>query len=144
MKRVKTILFIFFCGLILNACGSQEASSQPNDSSNVPVIVPTKTSYVEPPSNPVVKKPDIRRVTLSAVGDIMMHMPQTRAGIRPDGTLNYDSFFEYVKPYIETSDLAIGNLELTITETGPYSGYPVLKHLQKYWMHFKPQDLTFW
>lgn len=72
-------------------------------------------------------KPDIRRVTLSAVGDIMMHMPQTQAGIQSDGTRDYTYFFESIKPYIEASDLALGNLELTISPNEQFSGFPLFK-----------------
>jgi len=36
---------------------------------------------------------------------------------------NYKSTFEYVKPYIENADIAIGNLEVTLAGP-PYRGYP--------------------
>jgi poly-gamma-glutamate capsule biosynthesis protein CapA/YwtB (metallophosphatase superfamily) len=54
----------------------------------------------------------------------MMHMPQIRSGIQSDGTRNYESFFERIKPYIEYTDIAIANLETTISTKGPYSGFP--------------------
>jgi poly-gamma-glutamate capsule biosynthesis protein CapA/YwtB (metallophosphatase superfamily) len=135
MKKVKAIAFIFLCGLMISACASRDLSSQPDHPPSAPTETSRVESYIDPsvPHQPYneqitsVKKPDIRRVTLSAVGDIMMHMPQTRAGIKPDGTRNYDFFFDHVKPYIETSDLAIANLELTLSKNGPYSGFPRFK-----------------
>ena len=36
---------------------------------------------------------------------------------------DYTSCFQYIKPYIESADLAIGNLEVTLAGP-PYKGYP--------------------
>jgi poly-gamma-glutamate capsule biosynthesis protein CapA/YwtB (metallophosphatase superfamily) len=36
---------------------------------------------------------------------------------------NYDPCFQYVKPYLQSADLTIGNLELTLAGP-PYRGYP--------------------
>ena len=65
------------------------------------------------------------RLTITAVGDIMMHMPQVRAAMQPDGSYDFRSVFHEVKYYLERADITIGNLETTIgpPEKG-YSGYP--------------------
>jgi len=65
---------------------------------------------------------------VSAVGDIMMHMPQIRAGELPDGGYDFKDVFQEIKPYIEKADIAIANLETTIsTPEKGYSGYPRFK-----------------
>ncbi|MEN9998975.1 MAG: hypothetical protein RI922_1965, partial [Bacteroidota bacterium] len=58
------------------------------------------------------------------VGDVMSHGPQINAA-RNDKTdsYDYDAGFQFVKPIIESHDIAIANLE--VTHAGkPYSGYP--------------------
>lgn len=57
-------------------------------------------------------------------GDIMGHSPQIESAWNRDaGCYIYDSCFAFVKPIIESADLAIGNLELTFAGP-PYTGYP--------------------
>lgn len=64
-------------------------------------------------------------VKIAAFGDTMLHGPQIKGGMTPDGEYNFDHFFREVKPYLESADLAIGNLETTLAgkEKG-YKGYP--------------------
>jgi poly-gamma-glutamate synthesis protein (capsule biosynthesis protein) len=57
-------------------------------------------------------------------GDVMSHGPQINAA-RNEKTdsYDYDASFQFVKPIIESHDIAIANLE--VTHAGkPYSGYP--------------------
>ena len=56
-------------------------------------------------------------------GDLMGHMPQVDAARQADGSYNYAPCFRYVKDYIQSADLAIVNLEVTLAGP-PYSGYP--------------------
>lgn len=69
---------------------------------------------------------DTTRLSLLFLGDIMQHDSQIKAAYN-DGTsqytYDYSPCFEFVKPYIESVDLAIGNLELTFAGP-PYKGYP--------------------
>lgn len=62
--------------------------------------------------------------TLIFAGDIMGHMPQIKAAYNKDSD-NYDfrPCFAYLKPYIETADIAVANLEVPLAGK-PYSGYP--------------------
>lgn len=55
----------------------------------------------------------------------MLHGPQIRSGMKPNGEYHFDPFFTEVKPYLQLADLTIGNLETTLAgkERG-YSGYP--------------------
>jgi len=42
-----------------------------------------------------------------------------------DGSYDFNPFFEYVKPWIEGADLAIGDFEGTISDRSPLGGYPL-------------------
>lgn len=64
-------------------------------------------------------------VKLSVVGDIMVHMHQLKAAKEPDGSYNFTEVFEDIKPYLEEADIAMGNLETTIsTDEIGYTAYP--------------------
>ncbi len=67
---------------------------------------------------------DTTRLSVTFVGDIMQHDSQIAAAY---DTLtkgyNYHDCFQYVKPVLDSADLTIGNLELTLAGP-PYKGYP--------------------
>lgn len=63
-------------------------------------------------------------VTISAVGDVMVHGPQLEAQLLNDGTYNFDNNFKYIKNIISNSDISIANLETTINLEKRFSGYP--------------------
>lgn len=63
-------------------------------------------------------------LTLVFSGDVMQHLPQVEAARLPDGSFDYASCFRYIRPFWESADFAIVNLETTLAEKGPYSGYP--------------------
>lgn len=69
----------------------------------------------------------IETIRLTAVGDIMMHKEQIEAGYNQStGSYNYDYMFSAVKPYIESADIAVGNLETTLAgKDKGYTGYPM-------------------
>ena len=46
------------------------------------------------------------------------------AQIIPDRLYDYTPCFEYVAPILQSADLAIANLEVTLPGTPPYQGYP--------------------
>ena len=56
-------------------------------------------------------------------GDLMGHMPLHSAALQPDGSYDYSPCFQYVKDYIQSADVAILNLEVTLAGK-PYTGYP--------------------
>jgi poly-gamma-glutamate synthesis protein (capsule biosynthesis protein) len=81
---------------------------------------------------PLKSKPEIKSETkeakLIAVGDIMMHITQTRSGYNPkQKTYNFDGFFTAVKPILSTGDWVTGNLETPLAgeAVGGYAGYPL-------------------
>lgn len=67
---------------------------------------------------------DTTRLSLLFAGDIMGHDSQIASAYDPvTKQYDYHPCFQFVKPYIESVDLAIGNLELTLAGA-PYKGYP--------------------
>lgn len=65
------------------------------------------------------------RLKLLFVGDIMGHDSQIEsAEVIADSLYDYFPCFEYVEPYLEAADLAVGNLEVTLPGEPPYQGYP--------------------
>lgn len=71
-----------------------------------------------------IQLPKETTISILCVGDIMSHSPQTSAQYNSaEGTYDYKENFQFVKPYIESADLALCNVETTFAGK-PYSGYP--------------------
>ena len=67
---------------------------------------------------------DTTRLSLLFAGDIMGHDSQIASAYEvARKTYDYTSCFQFVKPYVDSVDLAIGNLEVTLAGP-PYKGYP--------------------
>ena len=64
---------------------------------------------------------------LMFAGDIMSQLSQIEAAEIGGGRHDYTPCFQYIKPILETADLAIGNLECTLLGKPPYTGYPNFK-----------------
>lgn len=63
-------------------------------------------------------------ITYIFAGDIMGHMPQIKAAYVLQGdSFNFRPSYQFIKPYINDADLAVGNLEVPLAGK-PYSGYP--------------------
>ncbi len=65
-------------------------------------------------------------ITISAVGDLMVHQSNLNNAYNPKtGTYDFNGFLEYVKPYLSKSDLTIGNFEtITAGSKSGYTSYP--------------------
>ncbi|MBX2945697.1 MAG: CapA family protein [Cyclobacteriaceae bacterium] len=67
---------------------------------------------------------DTARISLLFLGDIMQHETQINAALNSKtGKHEYAACFQFLKPYFQSVDLTIGNLELTLAGK-PYTGYP--------------------
>lgn len=72
----------------------------------------------------VVQSQDTTRISLLFIGDVMQHDSQIKAAYNPSTKrYDYSSCFQFVRPYLLSADLAIGNLEVTLAGA-PYKGYP--------------------
>ncbi|TAL58219.1 MAG: CapA family protein [Bacteroidetes bacterium] len=87
-----------------------------------------------PVNRPIAPKPDsLVSITLSAVGDLMCHMPQVNNSLVSENVYDFDPSFSEIKNYLSAADLTIGNLETTCAgrEKG-YSGYPQFNSPDEY------------
>ena len=70
-------------------------------------------------------KKEVVELSLVCVGDIMAHKPQYESAYdSATGTYNFDSNYQYVKPYIEEADIALCNVETVFADKAP-CGYPM-------------------
>ena len=78
------------------------------------------------PSGDTTTSPTVACDTVRLVfgGDFMQHMPQVVAARTADGEYDYSRSTEYVAPMFRNADIAVINLETTITTSKNYSGYP--------------------
>lgn len=68
--------------------------------------------------------PDIRQsVKIAFIGDVMAHTPQISRAHRDNG-YDFNDSFRYVAPILERADIVIANLETTLSDSEPYTGYP--------------------
>lgn len=67
---------------------------------------------------------DTTRISLLFAGDIMGHDSQIAAAYeKTTEVYDYSRCFQFVRSYIQSADIAIGNLEVTLAGP-PYKGYP--------------------
>jgi len=81
-------------------------------------------SPIQPVEPTLQNKNDATTLRIVFAGDIMGHDSQIAAA-RVDATDSYDytDCFKYLKPFLQETDIAVGNLE--VTHGGPpYKGYP--------------------
>jgi poly-gamma-glutamate capsule biosynthesis protein CapA/YwtB (metallophosphatase superfamily) len=83
-----------------------------------------KANITELPLEKKVEKPVSQSLKLLFAGDIMSQLPQIVSTNMGNGRYDYTPCFQYIRPILESADLAIGNLECTLAEKPPYSGFP--------------------
>ncbi|NLI61158.1 MAG: CapA family protein [Clostridiales bacterium] len=129
------LLLITGCGQIFDRFTQPEeeppdlSSRVENPTTEEPSIeeqVPDVEEEEPPQSPPEDEKPTGKTsVKVSVVGDIMVHMHQLKAARQADESYDFTGVFEDIRPYLEEADLAIGNLETTIsTDEIGYTAYP--------------------
>ncbi|OUN77310.1 capsular biosynthesis protein [Alistipes sp. An54] len=59
-------------------------------------------------------------------GDVMQHLPQVEAARSGTG-FDYGPVFAALAPRMQAADLAVVNLETTLTRTARYTGYPLFR-----------------
>ncbi len=69
----------------------------------------------------------LRTATIVFGGDVMQHSQQVRAARQADGSYSYNAVFAGVKRLFESADVAVVNLETTLSDKGPYTGYPLFR-----------------
>ena len=95
------------------------AETKPTTQTTEPVTEPPVT---EPPTEPPVTL--VSTATISATGDMLMHLPCINAA-KTDSGYDFSPFFTHLQSYIQKADYAVANLETTLAGTAyDYSGYP--------------------
>ena len=71
--------------------------------------------------------PEDINVTMSVIGDIMCHDSQYKdAYVKSDDSYDFSYVFSDIQKYIQTADIAVGNLETTFAgKARGYSNYPM-------------------
>lgn len=94
-------------------------------SGNDKMPVSTSTSqYQAHKAAPKAVNNAVKTLKLMFAGDIMSQIPQIESARMASGEHNYDHCFQYIRPVFKKADLVIGNLECTLRESPPYTGYP--------------------
>lgn len=115
MKTNRCFSWIVIAFLLLSACG--ENSPQPQKGED-PIVTDTLT--IPSDSIPI---STIKRLKISAVGDIMLHDYQMEKAYRNDtDTFDFSPIFQQIQPYLDQSDLLIGNLETVFAGKGKGRG----------------------
>jgi poly-gamma-glutamate synthesis protein (capsule biosynthesis protein) len=71
---------------------------------------------------------EVRRARIVVAGDLMQHDEQLLSALQADSvTYDYEPMFRYVGDRFCSADLAMVNLETTLSARGPYSGYPAFR-----------------
>jgi len=69
-----------------------------------------------------------KHVRLVFGGDLMQSLTQVRAARDNRNDLfDYSETFQFVKPIFQQADIAVVNLETTLTKSGNYTGYPLFR-----------------
>lgn len=126
-RKIKASLLILTCCSLVLGC-SQPTNSSGNKTSAVEDQAPAPAAQSVPPK---AKETEIlpmidQRITLMAVGDIMVHQEQLEAAWDNERqSYNFHPFFVKVAPLFKEADLVIGNLETTLSgKAARYTGYP--------------------
>ena len=115
-----TRLFIFSILLLgLNGC-AENASPQTVPPQYATTILP-KTVIKTKENNAT------NNIRLMFAGDIMSQLLQIESADMGNGRYDYTPCFQYIRPIFAQADLVFGNLECTLVDEPPYTGYPNFK-----------------
>lgn len=119
IKRVILRIALFSMCLYLTACRISTIGLNKNITQIHPSVETTIHSSVDTALTRPKADHLVRNMSIAAVGDVMFHNTQLTRAYRPSsGTFDFSHIFEFMKPYLTTTDLLFGNLETTFN--GPY------------------------
>ncbi len=131
-KRMLTTILLLIMAFTIMGCGEKTPKTDfVIDDSSV-VYEEDKTGNKEEDKDGSSKEEetpignDYSDITISSVGDILIHSGVYKSAYNSSkGEYDFTSQFKHVKPILEEADIAVANLETTLSgaETG-YSGYP--------------------
>jgi len=132
LVSVILILTVVLIGLLTAVFIADGIANSQNGSPSAPSSsLESSSSIATSESTTVMTDPPIVRegsFTLSAVGDMLMHIPVINTGYYSNtGAYDFNTIFSYFSSYISAADYAVGNLETTLAGLNngySYSGYP--------------------
>lgn len=135
-----TILILLMIGasaymvyLCIDLVNQEPAVTVPENSISLPTAPMESTTAPEEteiPATTEVYDPVVSTATVGVVGDLLMHKQlfqkaSNSVTYQEDGTYDFSAIFQYLKPYSESYDYAIANLETTLSgDDYPYQGNP--------------------
>ncbi|SKA90842.1 poly-gamma-glutamate synthesis protein (capsule biosynthesis protein) [Caloramator quimbayensis] len=128
-KRFNFILFllafIIFCSCSLKTEGIDQRIEEECISTFESDSIKEQKIVLQGEEETAALKKDLKedKISIAATGDIMFHMPIVNSAYNGK-KYDFKYIFEDIKPLIESSDIAIGNLETTIYPKRKLSGYP--------------------
>lgn len=133
MKKTYILIYIIVFSMFMTGCKGPETELVFNY--HVPSVESPKAVLKTEQVNGI--EHQIKKATLTVVGDIMFHEYQLRRSYdAATNTFDFDDSFQYVAHYLDKADLTIGNLETTLAGANNarnfsvdkwvagYSGYP--------------------
>ena len=117
-----TVLTALFLSLV--SCGIIAPIEVPETTEEITTTAPDTIALQT--TAPPEKEPEVpKTVTISMVGDVLLHEKVADSGKMADGSYNYDHMFANVRDHIEKADIALVNQEVILggRELG-LSGYP--------------------
>jgi poly-gamma-glutamate capsule biosynthesis protein CapA/YwtB (metallophosphatase superfamily) len=136
MKRKICALLLsgMLCSLPVAGCSQLTGLQTQTPKAEMKVVNSTSVTEQKPPiqsapqpqPQPLAPVPLERKVTLMAVGDIMVHQEQLEAAWDVQRkTYDFSPFFAKVSPILQQGDIVIGNLETTLSGSDlRFTGYP--------------------
>ena len=125
-KSSKPNKLLFLILIILISIAFIFYYKQTSETSSLPIVSDSEqvsSEDLEPEEEPV---PENINIKMSVIGDIMCHDSQYKdAYITSEDSYDFSYVFSDIQKYIQTADIAVGNLETTFAgkERG-YSNYP--------------------
>ncbi len=120
MKKLLSLLLLISVFFSFSSCNVIESSISSDDT------LPSTEKNEETTTAPETEAPiPDTSVTISMVGDILLHEKVSESGKMEDGSYNYDHLFANVKENIESADIALVNQEVILggRDMG-ITGYP--------------------
>jgi poly-gamma-glutamate capsule biosynthesis protein CapA/YwtB (metallophosphatase superfamily) len=129
MKLAKWIIGLVFL-IWISGCSLESKllippPTQPNQIAEI--VQKQEEAQITPlPSVPFVQEPVVTRVTLAAVGDILLHNRVYEDAVKPDGTYDFNKMFLHVKELMRQSEIVVANQEsITAGKALGLASYPV-------------------
>ncbi len=123
------LLAVALC-LTTAACAPQEppASSEPTLITTAPTETTQPTVPTTEPTEPEETIPYIvSSAKIGVTGDVLVHSAIIRACKTSDGDYDFNDIYKHIKPYYESYDYMVANLEVTLGGSSryEYQGYPL-------------------